>query len=309
MLQRPFFTPVVLGFWLVTTGWLVAAKILPALQPGSPPGHQAFYTSVGKLVPVAWTVECNGSPIGWALTRATYAHRRGLLVDTRLHVDRLPWNEVLPTWAAVLMHQAAHEQAVPAFDARGRLSIDERGELRSFSSIVNLPGAHDPLVLTGSVDKGRVSMFVAAGDLRHETTRPLPAAAMVGDELSPLATLPGLYEGRRWSVPVYSPLRPGQSPLEILYAEVGGEEPISWNNETVRARIVTYREDPSSTRPPRCRLWVDDTGRVLRQESILLGARLAFVRQPDDAAARLADANDADVIIRGRPTWPTEAAP
>lgn len=309
MLQRPFFTPVVVGLWLVTMGWLVAAKILPAFRPGSPPGHQALYTAVGKLVPVAWTVECNGRPIGWALTRATEAHRRGLFVDTRLHVDRLPWNEVLPTWAAVLMHQAADQQAASAFDARGRLSIDERGELRSFSSIVNLPGARDPLVLTGSIDKGQVSMFVAAGDLRYETTRPLPTAAMVGDELSPLATLPGLYEGRRWSVPVYSPLRPGQSPLEILHAEVGAEETIAWNNETVLARVVTYRDDPASTRPPRCRLWVGDTGRVLRQESLLLGARLAFVRLPDEAAAQLADAENADAFARDLQEWPKEAVP
>jgi hypothetical protein len=207
------------------------------------------------------------------------------------------------------MHQAADQQAASAFDARGRLSIDERGELRSFSSIVNLPGARDPLVLTGSIDKGQVSMFVAAGDLRYETTRPLPTAAMVGDELSPLATLPGLYEGRRWSVPVYSPLRPGQSPLEILHAEVGAEETIAWNNETVLARVVTYRDDPASTRPPRCRLWVGDTGRVLRQESLLLGARLAFVRLPDEAAAQLADAENADAFARDLQEWPKEAVP
>ncbi len=292
MLQRPFFTPVVLGFWLVTTGWLLAAKVLPTLRPGSPPGHQAFYASHGKLVPVGWSVECNDRPVGWALTRATRSQGNGLFVDTRLHFKSLPWSEMLPPWAAVMMQQMAHDPEAAAFDARGRLSIDERGMLRSFSSVVTLPGARDPVVLTGTVDQGRVSMFLAAGDLRYQSTRELPAASMVGDEFSPLATLPGLYEGRTWSVPVYSPFRAGQSPLEFLYAEVGGEETIAWNGSDIRSRVVTYQEEPGSTRPPRCRLWVDETGRVLRQEAAMLGARLAFVRLPDHEAASRAAAED-----------------
>jgi hypothetical protein len=258
-----------------------------------------LYTSAGELVPVAWTVECNGRRVGWALTRATQPHGHGLFVDTRLHFDRLPWDEMLPSWAAVLMRQAARDKAATAFDARGRLTIDEHGQLRAFSSIVHVPGANDPLVLSGTVDQGRVSMFLAAGELRYETTRTIPPTALVGDEFSPLATLPGLSEGQRWTVPVYSPLRPGQSPLEILHAEVGGEETIAWNDTMMRARVVTYREEPSSTRPPRCRLWVDDTGRVLRQESAILGARLAFVRRLDKDAVRLAAMDDADAIAAG----------
>jgi len=133
-----------------------------------------------------------------------------------------------------------------------------------------------------------------AGEARYETTRHLPTTAMIGDELSPQATLPDLYEGRRWTVPVYSPLRPGQSPLEILHAEVTGEETIFWEDSLVRTHVVSYREDPSSNREPRCRLWVDRTGRVLRQEAALLGARVAFVRRPDSEAARLAAADDAE---------------
>lgn len=39
---------------------------------------------------------------------------------------------------------------------------------------------------------------------------------------------------------------------------------------------------------PRCRLWVDTAGRVLKQESQLLGSRLTFLRLPDDEALRIA---------------------
>jgi hypothetical protein len=309
MLQRPFFTPVVVGFWLVTTGWLVGSKILPSLSPGSPPGHQAFFASSGGLVPVAWTLECNDHPIGWAFTQANHSHRDGLLVDSRLHFDRLPWDEVLPAWASAFVHHVSLPVPHAGFDARGRLSIGSDGQLRSFSSVVTMPGVKETLVLTGMVDDGKVSMFMAAGELRYETTRHLPTTAMVGDELSPLATLPGLHEGRRWTVPMYSPLRPGQSPLEILHAEVGREETLYWGGSLTRVHVVSYREDPSSSRPPRCRLWVDHSGRVLRQEAALLGARVAFIRQSDDEAIRLAAQEGVGAVEPGPADVPEPATP
>ncbi|MFM7137960.1 MAG: hypothetical protein ACKO1M_12970 [Planctomycetota bacterium] len=293
MLQRPIFTPVVIGFWCVTTAWLVSAKILPSWQSGSPPGQQALYASGSRLVPVAWTVSCNDEPIGWALTQTTRTTNRGILVDSHLHFDRLPWNEMLPGWATLLMQRLAPTSQSAAFDARGRLAIDHRGDLSSFSSVVNLPGTNQPLVLTGTVMAGSVTINVTAGELRYEATRHLPSSMMIGDELSPQATLPGLHEGRRWTVPVYSPLRAGRSPLEILHAEVGSEETIYWAGSLVQARVVVYRDDPTSDREPRCRLWVDRAGRVLRQEAALLGAEVVFVRRSDEEAVRMAAAEDA----------------
>lgn len=292
MLQRPIFTPLVIAFWCVSTGWLAFTKILPAWQSGSPPGQQALYASGSRLVPVAWTVSCNDEPVGWALTRATRSADAGVLVDSRLHFDRLPWADMLPGWATLLMQRLVPEGDSAPFDARGRLVIDDRGGLRSFSSVVNLPGTDQPLVLTGSVDAGTVTIHVAAGDLRYEATRHLPTTLMIGDELSPQATLPDLHEGRRWTVPVYSPLRAGQTPLEILHAEVGGEETIYWEGGLVQARVVSYRDDPTSDREPRCRLWVDRTGRVLRQQGSLLGAEVVFVRRADAEAERMAAAED-----------------
>lgn len=293
MLHRPIYTPVVIVFWCVTTGWLTAAKILPAWQSGSPPGQQALYATGSSLVPVAWTVSCNDEPIGWALTRTARAANRGLTVDSHLHFDRLPWDEMLPGWASLLMQKVVPRDDSAAFDARGRLAIDEQGQLRSFSSVVTLPATDQPLVLAGTVAGGTVTISVTAGEMRYETTRHLPSNLMIGDELSPQATLPGLHEGRRWTVPVSNPLRAGRSPLEILHAEVGGEETIYWEGGLVRAHVVSYREDPTSDGEPRCRLWVGRDGRVLRQEAALLGARVMFVRRPDEEAARMAAAADA----------------
>ena len=220
MLQRPVLTPLVVGFWLVTSGWLVVAKILPALNPGSPPGQQALYAAGNRLIPVAWTVQWDDRSVGWALATSERTADSGLVVDSQLHFEHLPIEELLPVWAGLLVRRGTHRHATATIDALGRLEIDASGQLRAFNSRVNLPGA-DPVRLHGTVDDGTVAITIEAGGMKYETTRHLPSHVMIGDELSPQATLPGLYEGRRWTVPVYSPLRPGQSPIEILHAEVG----------------------------------------------------------------------------------------
>jgi hypothetical protein len=289
MLHRPLFAPLIIGFWCLTSGWLFMAKILPSLQPGSPPGHQALYASGSRIVPIGWTVLWNGVPVGWALTEAARTDAGGLLVDSRLHFQRLPVEDVLPAWVGALIQRIVVQQPALTFDATGRLSIDQAGRLRQFTSAVTIPGSPETVRLEGTVDEGSVQIELRAGDLRYDTQRHLPSHIMIADELSPQASLPGLYEGRRWTVPTYSPLRPGHTPLEILHAEVGGEETLFWENDLKRVHVVSYHEDPSSPREPRCRLWVDLGGRVLRQESALLGAKLAFVRRTEEAAARLAD--------------------
>lgn len=289
MLQRPWFTPIVVVFWCVTSGWLLVEKILPSLAPGSPPGYQAIYTTADSgLIPVAWSVHWNDQPLGWAIAESQRTAVGGLVVDSRMHFDRLPLDEIAPAWTSLLVRKALPKGVGLTFDARGRLAIDAAGDLRSFMSVVNVPGSTEQVLLNGTVDAGTVRVQVQAGEIRYETTRHLPERMMIGDELSPQATMPGLFEGRRWTVPISSPLRAGGAPIEILHAEVGPEETIYWEGRLVRVHAVAYREDPASHREPRSRLWVDRTGRVLRQESLLLGATLAFVRRSDEAAARLA---------------------
>lgn len=287
MLQRPWLTPIVVVFWCLTNGWLFAAKILPSLLPGSPPGHESIYASGSDLIPVAWTVQWNGQTIGWALTETRRTPQGGLLVDSRLHFDQLPLDEVVPPWTRLLIKNVLPHGGLE-LDARGRLSIDDAGNLRSFTSVVNVPGSNDQVLLNGVVDAGNVTVHVQAGELRYETTQHLPDRLMVGDELSPQAMMLGLTEGRRWTVPVYSPLRAANAPLEILHARVGPEETVYHDGHLVRVHVVTYHEDSTSPREPRSTIWVDRAGRVLKQESVLLGSRMTFVRRTDDAAAELA---------------------
>lgn len=288
--QRPLLTSVTIGFWCLTSGWLLAAKVLPALLPGSPPSQQMLYSGGDHLDPVGWSVKWNDQTVGWALTETRRSAAGGLTVDSRLHFQRLPLDEMLPPWVRLLVNRAVAGGTAASFDARGRLSIDVTGNLHAFSSIVSLPGTPEQIVLNGTVDDGQMHVDIRAGEMHYETSHSFPRRIMIGDELSPQATLPDLHEGRRWTVPVYSPLRPRHTPVEILHAVVGGEESVFWNDSLVRTHVVSYLEDPSGHHEPRCRMWVDLSGRVLRQEALLLGARLSFLRLADADAALLAAA-------------------
>lgn len=288
MLHRSWVAPSVIIFWLVTNGWLVTSKILPTLLPGSPPGYQALYVPGRGIQPVAWTVHWNDMPVGWSLMEATRDDDGRMDVANRLHLQRLPLGDVLPEWAGNLLSGVLPRQDL-ALEAAGNVVIGAEGSLERFSSVVSVPGVGERITLDGEVSDGTARVTVQAGGFVYETSRPLPRNAMLGDELSPQATMPGLAEGRRWTVPIYSPLRPVKSPIDVLHAAVGPEETIFWEDGLVRVHVVDYREDPTSPREPRCRIWVDRAGRVLRQESAILGSRLTFVRRTDEAASRLAD--------------------
>ncbi|MFM9058748.1 MAG: hypothetical protein ACKOSQ_06470 [Planctomycetaceae bacterium] len=290
MLHRTWVAPLVVGFWCVTTAWLVVSKILPTFRGGVSP-HQAAVALAGdQSNPVGWTVLWNGSPIGWAITDSRRDPDGGLTIDSRLRCDRLPLDEMLPRWAGALMQRTLPRGDAATLDARGSVVVDSTGRFVRFTSTVALPGSKDEkVVLEGAARDGdEVDVTFRAGDLRYETTRHVPEGALLGDEFSPQAALPGLFEGRTWTVPVYNPLRPGTAPITIMHATAEGEETIFWGNRLVAARVVTYRDDPSSPREPRSRLWVDRAGLVLRQESMLLGGRMEFVRRTDAEAARLA---------------------
>jgi hypothetical protein len=263
------------------------AKILPSLSPGSPPGYQALYMAENRPVPVAWTVLWNDQPLGWAMSQSERTEPGGMEVESLLHFDRLPIDEVLPVWTKLLLRQSFTPGVSYALDARGHLTIDPQGDLRSFQSVVNLPATADRVFLNGRIDKGEVTVDVRAHGMNYTVSRHLPRQITIGDELSPQATLPGLYHNRQWTVPVYSPLRPGQAPIQILHARVAGEESMFWDDKLVRVDVVHYRDDPAMHREPRCRLWVDRSGRVLKQESLILGAKLVFLRRSDEAAVDL----------------------
>jgi hypothetical protein len=83
---------------------------------------------------------------------------------------------------------------------------------------------------------------------------------------------------------VYSPFHPPNQPLQILQAKVEREETIEWNGEVVNTWMIVYRNDSGSeltgAKAARGRVWVRRDGTVLKQEAVLMGSRLLFVRMP-----------------------------
>ena len=175
-------------------------------------------------------------------------------------------------------------------DAFNRMEIDPLNRLSGFRSSIRVANLPQEIVLQGVVDGSRLKLRVDAGDLSYTTEHYMPRNALIGDELSPLARLPGLHVGQSWTIPVYNPLRlpdgPMDSPMEILQATVESHERLLWNGESIDTLLVVYRADSGSAfgtaRRPRGKMWIDESGAVLRQEMNLLGSKLAFVRRPAD---------------------------
>lgn len=287
-MNRAWYPLLVAVFWAVSTGWLVSAKILPALSAGAPPASQSLHLAEGRAVPVAWTLLVDDEPRGWSISRADRAVDGTMRVESLLHLDRLPIGELVPPWSRFLLGGSMPAATVLSLEARGSMEIDAAGRPGSFTSTVEFPG-EGRIDLAGTVEGGDVTIVVNAGDMRFTTTRSLPDGLVFGDEFAPGATLPGLVPGRSWTMPVYGPLRPGNAPLEILHAEVGEDTTIVHDGRLTEVNVVTFRDDPSSHREPRARQWVERrNGRVLRQEVTTMGRRLSFVRRDDAEAERLA---------------------
>lgn len=292
MLQRPWMAGVVAAFWCLTTGWLYVEKIAPSLSTGSPPGHgHTTFSSGGLSAPVAWSVIWNDTPLGWALADSRRLDDGQVAIDSQLHLDRVPLDEMIPNWTAEVLSSVlrpAVDKPRMVVEARSCFRFDGVGRLHAFDSQVDLPSVGEPITFSGTMADNVLSVTLRTGAVRYETRQMVPWHAVTGDELSPRAVLLGLYPGRRWKVAVFSPLRSNGSTIETLHAEVDGEEQTYWNGQLTWTHVVVYRPDPTNRGSHRFRLWVDRSGRVVRQEATILAARLVFERRTDEAAAELA---------------------
>jgi hypothetical protein len=288
MLRRPWVTPLVIIFWAASTGWLLTQKIAPLLYTGDPPS--SYFAPEQRDAPVAWSVLWDEEVIGWAISECSPRQpaEAGWLVTSRLRLDELPLDELLPAWVQRLTVASFPPETTLILDTTGEIWLDHDGHIEEFESKVFLPDLAQRVVIRGTVEGDEASLTVRSREFVYETSRQLPDSAMLGDELSPQAMLPGLTKGQRWTVPIYNPLSFTGSPLTVLHAHVEGDVTLFWEDRIVRPLLVTYRDDPSSTREPRVRLWVERDGRVLKQESQFLGKALSFVRRSDSDARMLA---------------------
>ncbi len=316
-MENRWLNSVVVLFWMATMTWLVVAKVLPPLRRGEPPNYRSMYTeSPREIPPVAWEMSLEGKPLGWAVSQLIHIQTGVTEVRGRIHFERIPWEELSPAWMRFLIRSADSIKDLQ-MDVDNRMQIDSLGHMTEFRSTLRVPGVRDAITIRGEVNATRLTITVE-GDPLYKMSTYLPADALVSDELSPQTRLIGLRVDQEWTVPVFSPLRPSNDPIEILNAKVENRAPMVWGDETVSTYHVVYRSDSgsalSSTREPRASLWVDENGNVLKQESTVLGSKLVFSRLPDARAIELQQkVQEEEGARRRRGRWrdrmpPTEAA-
>jgi hypothetical protein len=288
--------------WLAAMGWLVKTKVLPPLLVGDPPSYQTIIDTQQPEPPVGWRLAMNGRPVGWALTMTTRQPDELIEIGSHVHFDELPLEQLTPGWLRSLLRLVDEPLLRQAMDAKSVLLLDPLGRLTRFESTMGMDAVRELIRLEGEIVGNQAKISVRSGEFLYRSEAYLPAGALMADAFQPQARLPGLRQGQTWTVPVFSPLRPPHSPLEILHAMVEGDELLSWGGKLERVRVVVYKTDPGATLggrdDVRGKLWVRRDGTVLRQEAAILGMRLTFSRVTEHEAFALKQRADAQNIPR-----------
>lgn len=281
----------VFALWLTTMSWLVIVKIMPSLMVGDPPDQVATLSAQAEEETVGYEVHWEEDRIGHALIRADRMESGATLIDGQVHFDRLPIRRIFPE---ALLELLGLNSTVPdeiELAARNQALFQAGGGLQRFESTVSLDPTISVVKIEGFVAGEILILTIRSGGVTYETRRPLPQRAMISDGLMPQTRMLGLSEGRRWTVEVYSPLRPRTSPMEIMQAEVVGRDFITWNGRVENVWLVVYRGDPGSSLARAGKehawLWVRDDGVVLQHRISVLDGSLTFLRMPEDQSRDL----------------------
>lgn len=278
----------VVGLWLAAMAWLVIEKVMPPLLIGHPPSYAAILSAERRQPVVGWQIIIGGQPRGWALSRTSRMVDDTTEIHSQVHFDDLPIKDFIPDWLRAAVGPSI---ARLRMDAESTMIIDPLAQLSSFNSTLRLNQTEFVIKLQGTVVGNRLKLVASFGGL-PPSQADLPANSLLRDALSPRTELPGLQLGQTWTVPVYSPLRPLNDPLEILQATVESSESIVWDGRREETWLVVYRADGGcglgSDEPCRGRLWVRRDGTVLKQQVMFLRTTMTFTRLTEPETASLA---------------------
>ena len=268
--------------WLASMTWLVTAKILPSFAVGDPPDHHDVFCAGADEQFVGYQVCWSDEPVGWALVHGKRLTQGGSQIDGRIHFNGLPLRQIVPEGIVDLF---ALRDGVPdriQLDGRHEVTFHSSGRLQRFHSILTLAPNVSTIQVEGFVAGDAILLTIRSAGATYRTQRPLPENVMVSNGLMPQPQMPGLWQGRKWTVEMYSPLLPHTNPVQILQAEVVGRDHITWSGQLQNAWLVVYRGDPGGgvgrEGKERAWLWVRDDGMVLKQKVALLDGTVAFVR-------------------------------
>jgi len=286
-----WFNFTVVALWLAAMTWLTWVKIIPRIREGEPPSYQTIAEAQRKNPVVGWKMLLGGKHLGTAVSEARLVDDGLTEIHSRVHFDSLPLRELLPAWLDAVLG-LIDEQSLGddlSMDTTSVLTIDPLGRLTDFESTLAMEPLDNSIKLRGSIEGTKLKMNVSMPGMSRSTEAYIPPNALITDSFSPQAQLPGLRQGQAWKVPVYSPLRPPNSPMEMYEASVEGIEVITWGGRGQQVWLVEYRRDSgfsiSSRAKPQGRLWVRrDDGMVLKQQLLIMNSTLTFVRMTEQEA-------------------------
>lgn len=292
-MNSTWYNAAVVLLWLASMTWLISQKVLPAVLVGDPPSYRTIVEANREEPLVGWAMALDDRQVGWALNTTSPLPRHMTEVRSLVHFEDLPLAEMTPNWLRSLLVPETGWPVHLQLEAKSKLIFDPLQRLSEFVSAVGFQRMDDVIKVRGTLDGTELTLSVRSGEFTYETELRLPKEALLSDGLSPQTSLPGLREGQMWNVRIYSPLRPPNSPVEVLHATVEELKTIRWNERYVDTWVVVYRSDPGAgtarTRAPRGKLWVRKDGTVLRQEAVLFGSTMTFERLSGEEAAALAE--------------------
>jgi hypothetical protein len=290
------FNVIVILFWLATMSWLFVAKVLPPLRVGEPPSYSSMARE-SREEPVCWNVRLNDQALGWAATKVV-RHKDGITeLFSRVYLRDLPVDEIAPPWLGNVLKPLLRQLGPLDVDKRSRLTLDPLGRLVRLESKVRIADIMDAIKVTGVVEGSALSLTIQSGEFQRKLDQFLPADALIADELSPQASMPGLRVGQTWTVPLYNPFHPPSTPIEVLQAVVEREDRLTWGGRLMNTRVIVYRSDPGSGlvgNDSRGRMWVAENGLVLRQEISVFRSHVHFIRLAADQSEAIASALEGD---------------
>lgn len=288
-----WFNAVVVLFWLGAMSWLLVTKVFPPLLKGTPPGFGDVVAELDEreAVAVAWDIFVDDAPVGRAVTETRLVEDDVTEINSLVEFRAMPFDAISPVRFRPLLSLFTESE-----DADVSLKVETKFELVldhliGFESRLSVGGVKDVITMQGAVDGTQLALTLHAGQFVHTTNTYLSGNQLFGDILSPRAYMRDLRVGQSWTEPVYSPFRPPDRPLEVLEAWVERTEMIQHEGKVENTRLVVYRSDQGSgledAKTPRAKLWVDFSGRILRQRIRLANGTLEFRRASANRAAVL----------------------
>jgi hypothetical protein len=297
------YTIAVLLFWLVSAGWLVRAKVWPALVRGNPPEYRQEFADKPReqRLAVGWDLYWNKQPVGFAVSKAFGTSEEPQEIRSYVRFEKIKLQQVLNELLGgmtFLANMLGNNDFDLNLSLASELRLNWEGELQSFQTCIKAEDDLNLLFLRGQrTEQDRLKISILTGDDSATETVPLthefalPAQTHYSDAFSPRSRMVGLTVGQKWTTPVISPMAASNS-IRLVESVVEKKERITWDEAEVDTFVIAYRNESlpgESNRKPAGYAWVREDGFVVRQELMIGNARIRFERMPEGPGQQRAE--------------------